>query len=146
VSMQTDENRRHTPSPTAKGRGRAGLAVLAVGLVGIAGVSATSLGGLGTAKLGADRGSVASCDKNGVSIFYGPITFDSALNAFTMKTFSVRKIAGACRGRTLSVTFRDSSDGPLASLSATVTGARANLTLGTPVRVGQIAGIAVAID
>jgi hypothetical protein len=146
VSIQTTEARRQTPPPAPKRRRRVGAAVVAIGLVGVAGVSASSLGGLGTSKVGADQGSVASCDKNGISIFYGPITFDSTFNAFTMKTFSVRKIARACRGRTLSVTLHDSSNASLASLSATVTAARANLTLGTPVRVSQIAGIAVAID
>ncbi len=119
---------------------------MAIGLVGVAGASASSLGGLSASGVGADRGAVASCDRNGVSIFSGRITFDPTVNAFTMKTFSVRKIARACRGRTLSVTVHDPSNASLASLAATVGGHRVNLTLPTPLPVSQIAGIAVAID
>ena len=121
------------------------FAMLAVACSGMASASAASLGGLGGRSLGADRGVVASCDTNGVTLVKGPIVFTPAMNAFTMSTFSVRTIAAACRGRTLFLTLRDPSNVAIATISAAVGGTRVNLTLGTPVRVSQIAGVAIAI-
>ncbi len=88
---------------------------------------------------------MASCDTNGVTVVKGPIAFTPAMNAFTMTAFSVRTIVAACRGRTLFLTLRNPSNVAIATISAVVAGARVNLTLGTPERVSQIAGVAIAI-
>ncbi len=131
-------------SPRRKRR----LAVAALGLafISFTGASAASLGGLGARSVGADRGTVSSCDTNGVRVVYGPLTYNAAVSGFVMSTFSVRQIAAACRGRTLAATFRTSPGSALSSLSAVVTGARVNFTFGSPIPVSQIAGIALAIS
>jgi hypothetical protein len=134
-----------TADRSSRANRRRAIAALVLACVFVTGASAASLGGLGGRSLGADRGTVASCDTNGVRVVYGPNTFNPSMNAFTVGTLSIRGIAAACRGRTLFVTLRDGSNGALASLSAVVAAGRVDFTLSPAVRVSQLAGVVAAI-
>ena len=141
-----DDREQHVSTGRSPRRNRHRfLALLAIAFVSTTGASAASLGGVGGRSLGADRGTVASCDANGVTLVNGPVVYSPAVRDFTMSTLSVRRIAAACRGRTLFLTLRDPSNAAIATVSAPVAGARVNLTLAPPVRVSQMAGVAVAI-
>ncbi len=147
--MDQSEALHHEASATSerprRSHRRHTAALVALAFVFVTGASAATLGGLGGRAIGADRGVVASCDGNGVRVLYGPTTFNPALHAFTVSLVSVRGIAAACRGRTLSVTLRDAANASLASVTAPVTATRVDVTLSPAVPVSGLTGVVAAI-
>lgn len=122
--------------------------LLAVGVLaglGLLGASAASFGGTTTGPLGADRTVVAGCDRNGVQVVFGAPSYDSTTGRWRVATVTVRGMAGACRGRRISLTIRDGTGTPTATATATVTAVNQTLTLSPAAPVATLAGLAVVI-
>jgi hypothetical protein len=135
--------------PRERRRRRGAVLLLGVAAFGLAAASAASLGGLTSSSLGADNGSVSSCDTNGVSIAYGAPSYQaSGANAgqYTVSTVSVTGIDVACNGKTIAVTLSDSGNASLGTGTATVAAGAASITLGTPANAKAIVGAAAVIS
>ena len=114
-------------------------------LIAVAGASAASLGGITSPSLGADTGTVSSCDTDGVTLAYTN-TYDSTLGRYQTTVVAESGINTACSTKTLSITLKDSSNVSLGSGSATVSGGAASVTLsGSGANAAAVTGAAVII-
>jgi hypothetical protein len=94
---------------------RALLAILA-GLIVFAGAfaMAASLGGITSAKVGADNTAVASCDTDGVATSYAT-AWDATDKRYEVTSVTVSNVNDACDGQTLSVSITDSTGAQIGS-------------------------------
>lgn len=129
-----------------RNRRRKALAVLVPALLlGVVAASAASLGGVTSPSLGADTGTVSSCDTDGVTLAYTN-TYDATLGRYQTTAVAVSGINTACNTKTLSITLKDSSNTSLGSGSATVSAGAASVTLsGSGANAASVSGAAVII-
>jgi hypothetical protein len=83
---------------------------------------AASLGGITSAKLGADDAVVASCDTDGVTTSYTS-AWDATDKRYETTSVVVGGVAAACVGQTMKVTLVDSTGASLGEGTASVTAA-----------------------
>lgn len=127
-------------------RRRRASALLAAGLLGISGAAAASTGGLTTGRLGADRGAVAACDTNGVSLAWAAPLYNVAGRRYVQRTVVVSGIAPACTGRRLRITVARSTGAALANGTRVLTGTSATVTLSANVNINLLTKAAVVIS
>ena len=111
-------------------RRRMAVAVL-VGSASFAvlGASAATLGGITGTAVGADTAVIGSCDTDGVTLTYTN-TYDATLGRYQTTAVTVSGIAGACAGKTLSLTLNDASSASLASGTVgSISATSANVTM-----------------
>jgi hypothetical protein len=133
------------PQPENRRRRRGVLFALlfALAAFGLVGAAAATLGGLGGQKLGADDGTVLSCDTDGVTLAYAT-SYDAASSQYVVTAVNVTGIAAPCVGETISVTLHDAANTTVSSGTATVAGATQLVTI-TPVSAKAVTGAAVVI-
>ncbi|MBI2168265.1 MAG: hypothetical protein HYU28_02015 [Actinobacteria bacterium] len=102
-----------------------GTSVFAIGLA-----MAASIGGLSLANLGADDGSVSSCDTDGMTATY-TVAYDATDLRLEVTAVAVTGIATGCSGKTLAVAITNSSGTSIGSGSATISTTSATVTLST---------------
>lgn len=111
----------HVPRRQRRRRRRCAVILLGLGAFGLASACAASLGGLTSARLGADNAAVASCDLNGVTLRYTN-TYTVATVAYRTSVVQVRGINAACRFKKLNLTLASGvasiGSGAIASLTA----------------------------
>ena len=83
---------------------------------------AASLGGITSAKLGADDAVVASCDTDGVTTTYTS-AWDATDKRYETSSVAVGGVAATCVGQTMKVTLVDSTGASLGEGTASVTAA-----------------------
>ncbi len=109
------------PSRHERRRRQCAVILLGLGSFGLVAASAASLGGLTTARLGADNAAVARCDTNGVTLRYTN-TYTVATRAYRTRVVQVRGINAACRFKRLNLTLGSGvasvGSGTIASLTA----------------------------
>ncbi len=108
--------------------------------------SAASLGVNGRT-LGAGRTVVASCDTNGVNLFYNT-TFHAPSGSYRIASVTVRNISGACIGARMSLTLRDSANAALGSgtvFPLVPVGGNATVTMTPQPAASAVTGAAVVI-
>ena len=86
---------------------RKGAAVLA-GLIAttVIGASAASLGGLNSDDLGADTGTVGSCDTNGIDVEYRT-AYNRGLGGYRVNRVVLRDVSADCIGLPYSITLAE---------------------------------------
>lgn len=80
---------------------------------------ASSLGGVTSAKVGADNVAVASCDSDGVASAY-TTAWDTTDKRYEVTAVTISGVADACDGQTLSVSLTDSADVQLGTGSTAI--------------------------
>lgn len=123
---------------------RAALIMIGVGAFGVAGASAASLGGLTSQGLGADNGTVSSCDTDGVTIAYTS-AYDSTAGLYKVTSVTVSGINVACNAKTLNVTLTDASNASLGSGSATIAGTSQAVTMSPTANAKLVVGAALLV-
>ncbi len=83
-------------------------AIVAVAGFGSVYAMASSLGGVTSAKVGADNVAVAACDTDGVTTAY-TTAWDSTDKLYEITTVTVAAVADVCDGQTLSVSLTNSA-------------------------------------
>lgn len=123
--------------------GAVAAGVLAIGVVG---ASAASLGGITSDSLGADVGTIASCDTDGVQLKPFTNTYDAALGRYQTSGVTIIGIAAGCNGKSLSITLKDTAGVSLGSATATVAGTTQAVTFAPTVNANAVTGAAVVIS
>lgn len=89
-------------------------AVVAVAGFGSVYAMASSLGGVTSAKVGADNVAVAACDTNGVTTAY-TTAWDATDEVYEITAVTVTGIDNACDGQTVSISLTNSSGAQIGS-------------------------------
>lgn len=97
--------------------GAIGAGVLALGVVG---ASAASLGGITSDSLGADVGTISSCDTDGVALSPFTNSYNSTLKKHQTMSVTVSRINAACAGKSIEVVLRDAAGTALGTGTATI--------------------------
>ena len=108
---------------------------------------AASLGGISSAKLGADDAVVASCDTDGVSTTYTS-GWDSTDGRYETSSVTVAGVADTCDGQTMKVTLINSSNDSLGegTLSIPTSAATSHsVTMSTAASSEAVTGIHITI-
>jgi hypothetical protein len=106
---------------------------------------AASLGGISSAKLGADDTVVASCDTDGVTTSYTS-AWDATDKRYETTTVAVGGVAAACVGQTMKVTLVDSTGAALGEGTASLTPAGpTTVTPTSPPASKSVVGVHVTI-
>lgn len=126
-------------------RGRRGAALLlGIAAFGVATASAASLGGITGESLGADTGTVSSCDTDGVGIAFTN-TYDAASGTYRVGQVTVTGLAAACTGKSISVTLKDAGGASLGTGSTTVAGASQAVAIAPTAGASAVAGTAIVV-
>ncbi len=123
--------------------GAVAAGVLAIGVVG---ASAASLGGITSDSLGADVGTIASCDTDGVQLKPFTNTYDATLGRYQTSGVTVIGIAAACNGKSMSITLKDSAGASLGAATATIAGVTQAVTFSPTLNANAVVGAAVVIS
>ena len=101
---------------TTRRSARREIVAIAVGLAATAvvGASAAGLGGLGSDQLGADTGSVAGCDSDGIDVEYRPV-FHRPTQTYRVNRVVLNDVSVDCIGRPWSVTVSEAGPGGASS-------------------------------
>ena len=94
-------------------------AVVAVAGFGSVYAMASSLGGVTTAKVGADNVAIAACDTDGVTTAY-TTAWDGTDKVYEITAVTVAGVDDACDGQTLSVSLTNSAGAQIGSGTLTI--------------------------
>lgn len=114
--------------------------------IGVVGASAASLGGITSDSLGADTGTIASCDTDGVQLRPFTNSYDATLGRYQTSGVTVAGIAAACASKTLSITLKDAAGVSLGSATATISGTSQAVTFSPTLNANVVVGAAVVIS
>ena len=117
--------------------------LVAVGVVALTSASAASLGGLTRRPLGADRGAVASCDTNGMTLTPGTPTYNPAGRRYVVRRVVVTGIAAACNGRRIRITVASASGSAITSGTALITAPSTTVTFAANANIKALVKVAV---
>jgi hypothetical protein len=97
------------------------IIAIAAALAGFTGIyaMAASLGGVTSARVSSDNGTVTACDSDGVSTAYAT-AWDATDERYEVTSVTVSGVSDTCDGQTLSVSLTDSTGAQIGSGSVAI--------------------------
>ena len=130
--------------PEARRRRRGAAIFAGVALFGITGATAATLGGIAADDLGADVGTVASCDSDGVAVAFTN-TYSATAGRYNTTAAVVSGIDAACDTQNMRVTLMDGTGASLGEGTVTVGNTGTETVTFTGADAEAVVGVAIVI-